>query len=75
MAGFMVPVQLGEGGSLVRSSKLVDVLSFSGQVREVQLILGQLKSPAIHMLCFPFWLILLIECLRWVSPVSSVGGQ
>jgi hypothetical protein len=25
-------------------------LSFSGQVREVQLILGQLKSPAIHIL-------------------------
>ena len=35
--------------SLVRSSKLVDVLSFSGQVREVQLILGQLKSPAISI--------------------------
>ena len=34
---------------------------FSGQVKEVQLILGQLKSPAIHMLCLQFWLILLME--------------
>ena len=56
-------------------SKLVDVLSFSGQVREVQLILGQLKSPGIHILCFLFWLILIIESIRWVSPVSSVGGR
>ena len=55
--------------------RLVDVWSFSGQVKEVQLILGQLKSPAIHMLCLQFWLILLMECLRWVSPVSSVGGR
>ena len=61
--------------SLDRSSKLVDVLSFSGQVQEVQIILEQLKSPAIHILCFPFWLSLLMACLRWVSPVSSVGGR
>ena len=60
---------------LVRSTKLIDVLSFLRPVMGVQLILGQLKSPAIHILCFPFRLILLMVFRIWVSPVSSVGGR